>query len=180
MTRTQHLQLMAAYNQWMNDKLYTVAATLPAEALNADRRAFFGSTLGTLNHLVVADIIWLKRFARHPAGHQALEPVTQLQDPQALSQLLFTDIQALRARRQMLDQVIIQWAAQLSEADLDVVLSYSNTKGIKAERNFYGLLTHFFNHQTHHRGQATTLLSQAGVDVGSTDLLGLVPNEFVL
>jgi uncharacterized damage-inducible protein DinB len=180
MNRTQHLQLMARYNQWMNDKLYAAAETLSAEALSADRKAFFGSILGTLNHPVVADIIWLKRFARHPAGHQALEPVKQLDDPQALSQVLFTDIETLRAQRQMLDEVIIRWAAQLSEEDLDVVLAYSNTTGIKAERNFYGLLTHFFNHQTHHRGQATTLLSQAGVDVGSTDLLALVPNEIVL
>lgn len=180
MNRTQHLQLMASYNQWMNDKLYAAAATLPAQELNIDRKAFFGSILGTLNHLVVGDTIWLKRFARHPAGHQSLEPIKRLEDPQALNQWVFTELDALRARRQMLDQLIIEWAAELVEPDLDTVLAYSNTAGIKAERNFYGLLTHFFNHQTHHRGQTTTLLSQAGVDVGSTDLLALLPNEIVL
>ncbi|OCR21835.1 diguanylate cyclase [Pseudomonas syringae] len=176
MNRIQHLQLMADYNRWMNEKVYQAAAGLCSDELCADRKAFFGSILGTLNHLVVADTIWLKRFARHPADHPSLEPIKHLEDPQALSQLLFTELGALLARRQMLDQVIVEWTAELSEADLDTVLSYSNTAGIKADRNFYGLLTHFFNHQTHHRGQATTLLTQAGVDVGSTDLLALVPN----
>jgi uncharacterized damage-inducible protein DinB len=175
--RIQHLQVMADYNRWMNDKVYQAAAGLPCEELHADRKAFFGSIIGTLNHLVVADTIWLKRFARHSAGHPSLEPVKHLEDPQALNQLLFTELDALLARRQMLDQVIVEWTAALTEADLDTVMGYSNTTGIKAERNFYGLLVHFFNHQTHHRGQATTLLSQAGVDVGSTDLLALVPNS---
>ncbi len=177
MNRLQHLQLMADYNRWMNEKVYQAAAGLCDEELLADRKAFFGSILGTLNHLVVADTIWLKRFAQHPAGHPSLEPIKHLEDPQALNQLLFTELDALLARRRLLDQVIVAWTAELSEADLDSVLSYSSTAGIKADRNFYGLLTHFFNHQTHHRGQATTLLSQAGVDVGSTDLLTLVPNS---
>ncbi|WP_426142056.1 DinB family protein [Pseudomonas sp. DWP3-1-2] len=180
MDRIQHLQLMAAYNQWMNQKVYQAAAGLSGEQLHADRKAFFGSIIGTLNHLVVGDTVWLKRFARHPAGHQALEPVKVLDDPLALDQVLCPELSALEARRQMLDQVIIEWTAQLSESDLDAVLSYRNMAGLEAHRNFYGLLTHFFNHQTHHRGQTTTLLSQAGVDVGSTDLLGLVPEEIVL
>ena len=176
MNRIQHLQLMADYNRWMNDKVYQAAAGLSSDELRADRKAFFGSIIGTLNHLVVADTIWLKRFARHPAGHPSLESIKHLEDPHALNQLLFTELDALQARRTMIDQVIVEWTAELSEADLDTVLAYSNTAGIKADRNFYGLLIHFFNHQTHHRGQATTLLSQAGVDVDSTDFLALVPN----
>jgi uncharacterized damage-inducible protein DinB len=175
-TRLNHLGLMASYNQWMNEKLCAAAATLPAQALSMDRKAFFGSIMGTLNHLIVADIIWLKRFAAHPAGFEALEPIRLIADPQALSQQMFRDLDELVAQRQFLDKAIIEWAAQLREADLDVTLHYANTAGIKAHRDFYGLLIHFFNHQTHHRGQATTLLSQAGVDVGSTDLLGLIEN----
>ena len=72
MERLEHIQLMAAYNQWMNDKLCAAARTLPADELKADRKAFFGSILGTLNHLIVADIIWLKRFARHPRRSRRL------------------------------------------------------------------------------------------------------------
>jgi uncharacterized damage-inducible protein DinB len=175
--RTQHLQLMARYNQWMNDKLYAAAATLSQEQLFADNKAFFGSLFNTLNHLLAADIIWLKRFARHPAQWPALMPVLQLDDPQGLDKLLFNQLDTLTAQRQRLDRLIIDWSAELSDEDLNVTLHYANTAGAQHHRNFYGLLTHFFNHQTHHRGQATTLLSQVGVDVGSTDLLALIDNE---
>jgi len=175
--RTQHLQLMARYNQWMNDKLYAAAATLSQDQLFADNKAFFGSLFNTLNHLVAADIIWLKRFARHPAQWPALAPVLQLDNPQGLDQRLFNQLDQLTVQRQWLDQLIIDWTAALSDDDLDVTLHYANTAGVQHRRNFYGLLTHFFNHQTHHRGQATTLLSQAGVDVGTTDLLALIANE---
>ncbi len=176
MNRLDHIQLMAAYNQWMNDKLYVAAARLPEEALSADRAAFFGSIMGTLNHLLVGDTLWLKRFARHPAGFPTLDVVRDLPDPKALSEQVFNSLSELSAQRRWVDQAIIEWTVELQEADLDVVLSYTNTAGIPAARDFYGLLIHFFNHQTHHRGQATTLLTQAGVDVGSTDLLGLIPD----
>lgn len=174
MTRLDHLQLMARYNLWMNDKLYFAAASLPTEALSTDRNAFFGSIMGTLNHLLVGDTIWLKRFARHPAGFPALDVVCGLPDPQALNEQVFDNLAELAGQRRRIDQTIIDWAAELQEDHLDIVLHYTNTSGVAAARDFYGLLIHFFNHQTHHRGQATTLLTQAGIDVGSTDLLSLI------
>ena len=177
MSRTSHVCLMATYNEWMNAKVYEAAASLPDEALSVDRKAFFGSILGTLNHLVVGDTIWLKRFATHPANHFALEPIRPLPTPQSLEHLLFSNIRELSAHRAWLDQIIVEWSRAITELDLDHTLNYASTKGVPANRNFYGLLVHFFNHQTHHRGQVTTLLSQAGVDVGSTDLLALIPSE---
>lgn len=161
----------------MNAKLYEAAMTLPSEEHIADRKAFFGSILGTLNHLVVGDTIWLKRFATHPANYSALELVRNLPSPTSLDQTLYTDIQSLSKHRKVLDQIIIEWASSIADHDLDHVLRYTNTKGVGADKNFFSLVMHFFNHQTHHRGQATTLLSQAGVDIGVTDLLALIPNE---
>lgn len=177
MSRIDHIRLMAQYNEWMNARLYEAAMSLPGEELVADRRAFFGSILGTLNHLAVGDTIWLKRFADHPAHFDALEVIRTLPSPAALDQQLHSDIQGLSVYRKLLDKAITQWAHSLVEADLDHVLSYANTKGVVSGRSFFGLVMHFFNHQTHHRGQATTLLSQAGVDVGLTDLLALIPAE---
>lgn len=176
MSRIQHVCLMAEYNQWMNAKLYEAAGRLPDAELNADKQAFFGSLFGTLNHIAAGDTIWLQRFASHPAAFAALAPVRQLAPPAGLSQLLFPDFDALRRYREWLDGVILGWAGTLAEADLDHVLRYKNTKGDAFGRNFFSLLMHFFNHQTHHRGQATTLLSQAGIDIGTTDLLMLIPN----
>jgi len=177
MRAAEHVALMAAYNEWMNAKLYEAAAKLPPAELAAGRKAFFGSILGTLNHLVVGDTIWLKRFAAHPARHAALEPVRALEQPKALDQVLFTDFGELSARRRMLDGVILRWAAELSDADLEQGLRYASMKGAVSHKRLFDLLMHFFNHQTHHRGQATTLLSQAGVDVGVTDLLVLIPDR---
>lgn len=176
MNRIEQIALMATYNQWMNSRLYDVAASLPDAALREDRKAFFGSILGTLNHLLAADIIWLQRFARHPAGPVALAPVRQLPAPQGLSHLLFETFSEIRQQRTWLDGVIVEWAQALDEADLDIALSYCNVAGQPHKRHFFSLVMHFFNHQTHHRGQATTLLAQAGVDVGATDLLGLIPD----
>ncbi len=179
MNRIEHICLMAEYNEWMNAKLYEAAKGLPDEGLSADRKAFFGSILGTLNHLIVGDTIWLKRFSAHPANYSALAVIKNLAAPKSLDQTVFADIQSLSERRKLLDQTILDWAHSITERDLDFVLNYSNMKSIAAKRNFYSLVVHFFNHQTHHRGQATTLLSQAGVDPGVTDLLMLIPDETV-
>ena len=170
-----HFQLLADYNAWMNVKLYQAAASLPAAELAAERGAFFGSLLGTLNHLVAADTIWLGRFARLPAQHSALDPVRAMPAPAGLTAIYSADLAHLTAQRVRLDAIINTWVAQLEQADLDAVLAYQNTKGVAFQRRLSGVLLHFFNHQTHHRGQASTLLSQAGVDIGVTDLLALIP-----
>ncbi|WP_313950461.1 DinB family protein [Accumulibacter sp.] len=177
MSRTDHIRLMAKYNEWMNCRLYAAAMSLPDEELVRNRRAFFGSVLGTLNHLVVGDTIWLKRFATHPANYSALEAVRNLPTPASLDQLLHTDVRDLSKYRTSLDQIITEWTRTITEHDLDHVLHYANTRGVAADKRFFSLVMHFFNHQTHHRGQATTLLSQAGVDVGVTDLLAIIANE---
>ncbi|MEC5398222.1 DinB family protein [Uliginosibacterium sp. H1] len=177
MSTPEHVRLMARYNRWMNERLLEACARLDPAALSADRRAFFGSLLGTLNHLVVSDTIWLHRFAQHPAQHVELDPVRTLPLPTSLDQIVCEDLGALRTRRALLDDCIEQWCAALSEADLQHVLHYRSTKGVPGRRKLGRLLLHFFNHQTHHRGQATTLISQAGEDMGATDLLLLIPED---
>lgn len=177
MDRIGHISLMAQYNEWMNSKLYDAATALPEEALIIQRGAFFGSILGTLNHLIVGDTLWLKRFADHPAGYPELEVVRNLPHPKSLDQILYTDTDDLSAHRNLLDRTISEWTKSISSQQLDHVLHYTNIKGIAARKNFFSLIIHFFNHQTHHRGQITTLLSQAKVDIGETDLLALIPNE---
>lgn len=172
--RTEHISLMANYNQWMNRKLYDAALTLTDAALAMDRQAFFGSILGTLNHLALGDTVWLKRFAQHPAGFSALAPMQTVATPADLKQLAFADMHELATYRTWLDQLIVDWSHTVQETDLDHRLHYSNMRGVTADKDFFSLLVHFFNHQTHHRGQATTLLTQAGLDVGTTDLLALI------
>lgn len=171
----QHIHRMASYNQFMNNSLLAAAAKLPAAALQENRGAFFGSILGTLNHVLVGDLLWLNRFKLHAANYTALEALVSFPVPHALDQLLYENLSDFSAERQKLDNVILDWVKQISQDDLSRALRYRRVNGEENSRAFDGLLMHFFNHQTHHRGQATTLFSQAGVDVGATDLLVLLP-----
>lgn len=176
MSLKHHFELLAAYNQWMNLNIYEAAGHLSPTDLAKDRGAFFGSILGTLNHILVADTIWLKRFATHPSCLNSLREVAELPSPASLDQIIFNDFESLSGHRVWLDRKIIGWIDALSDSDLDFVLSYRNTKGIPGNKRYSNLVLHFFNHQTHHRGQASALLSQAGEDVGVTDLLALIPD----
>ncbi|MBV7263459.1 damage-inducible protein DinB [Photobacterium sp. WH24] len=177
MSLKEHFTLLAAYNQSMNTKVYEAASRLDKKELTKDRGAFFGSVFGTLNHILVGDIIWLKRFSSHPSCMSSLREVVNLPNPSSLDQILFEDFTALSEQRSWLDCQIICWVDELTETDLDLLLSYHNTKGISANKRFSSLVLHFFNHQTHHRGQVSALLSQAAEDIGVTDLLALIPEE---
>lgn len=167
--------LLASYNAAMNGKLYAGAATLAPQALRADRGAFFGSVMGTLNHLVAAESIWLRRYMGHPRHFTTLDAVAGIPVPSGLTHRYSDDIDGLLAYRLRLDAIITAFVDELGEADLGQVLTYRNARGEQRKR-FGHLLLHFFNHQTHHRGQASTLLSQAGVDIGVTDLLAWIPD----
>lgn len=169
--------LLADYNRWMNARLYDAASNLPDRELFKDRGAFFGSLFDTLNHIVVGDTIWLKRFAQHPELDWLKELLSDFPTPTTLRQRLAQTLPELRSYRTKADEVIVQFATRVTETQLADTLRYANTSGQAQARNFGALVQHFFNHQTHHRGQATTLLFQAGVDIGVTDLLAIIPSE---
>lgn len=169
--------LLAQYNESMNLKLYAASAQLSAEQLAEDKGAFFGSLIGTLNHIVAGDTIWLQRFAQHPARYSSLEPARMMPAPASLTAIFSNDLIGLSVQRRKLDAVINALVAQVTQSELQQVLPYKSMKGVPSHKRFSGLLLHFFNHQTHHRGQASTLLFQAGVDIGVTDLLMTIPNE---
>ena len=177
MNEPEQIVLMAEYNAAMNRKVYDAAGKLPHAELVADRKAFFGSILGTLNHLLAGDTIWLKRFAAHPANFPALQVMHEVPLPAGgLTHSFGGDLPSLLQHRLQRDDVISQWAAQIRPDDLARPLEYRSTKGDLYRKDFGAVITHFFNHQTHHRGQVSTLLTQAGVDVGVTDLLVWVPD----
>ena len=166
--------LLARYNQWMNEKLYAAASRLPETEVYAERGAFFGSLAGTLSHLLLGDTIWLQRFAAHPVRYAALDGIRTLPSPSALADPAPPPLAQLWERRQTLDAALCAWILELREEHLDQILRYRRLNGETYAKRLGSVLLHFFNHQTHHRGQATTLLSQAGVDIGPTDLLVLI------
>ena len=176
MPTREDIALLASYNADMNSRVYAAAATLSPDALAADRGAFFGSILGTLNHIVAGDTIWLQRFQGHPTSFRALAPMKEIAPPTGLTHVYSDDLGVLRKHRERLDAIIEALAAECSDQDLAQPFSYKNSRGA-FRKKFGSLLLHFFNHQTHHRGQVSTLLSQANVDIGVTDLVVWVPDE---
>ena len=169
--------LFAEYNKLMNQRIMESASQLSGEDLKADRGAFFKSVLGTLNHILVGDIIWLKRFSTHPASNKSLEYINQLSHPTSLNAILFDDLTDLKTERKRIDEIIINWVANLSENDIENCLSYHNMAGESQNRQIASLISHLFLHQVHHRGQATTLLSQSGIDFGDTDILEIIDDH---
>lgn len=176
MSDKQHFELLAQYNRWMNDNLYRAVSALTPQDIAQTRGAFFGSILGTLNHILVADITWLSRIRSHHHSIAALQPLDSLPVPRALNQILFEDFGELGNARRTVDEVILQFIDEVPVGILEGALHYRNMRGDRMNKKLAAVLVHFFNHQTHHRGQVTALLSQAGVDYGVTDLIVMVPD----
>ena len=179
MSELNQIILLAKYNRLMNQRIMDAASLLSNEDLKKDQKAFFKSILGTLNHILVGDIIWLKRFSGNPSSENSLSYVSALKKPKSLGSMLFTDIKSLKKERVKIDAIIINWVNNLSESDLSSYISYNDMAGLSYNKQFSSLINHLFLHQVHHRGQVTTLLSQSGIDFGDTDLIEIIDDKNV-
>ena len=156
----QHFVMMAGYNAWCNERVYDAASRLPDTDYRADRGAFFKSVHGTLNHILAADRIWMRRFTGEGEA------------PNRLDAILFEDFAELRAGRENEDARIVTYIEGLSEADLKDRFRYRTiTNPTDVEQPLAPALLHFFNHQTHHRGQVHCLLTGLGREAPSLDLM---------
>jgi uncharacterized damage-inducible protein DinB len=156
-----YVQRMARYNRWQNENLYGVADTLSDADRRRERGAFFGSIHATLNHLLWGDRIWMSRLAGLPKPDAGI--------PQSVS--LYADWNELKRERAALDAVIVDWADRVDAAALDGELTYfSGAINAQVSKPRWVLVTHMFNHQTHHRGQVHCMLTQAGGKPSDTDL----------
>jgi len=172
-----HFILMADYNRRINNQILNIIAPLTDEQLLEDRGAYFNSIIGTLNHILVGDIIWLTRFSCHREYYASLQSVTQLAKPKGLNDVVSPQLSQFEIARQTADSTLCHWLNnEVMLEDFNKNLTYTNTKGIVSIRNFGELLSHLFNHQTHHRGQLSTLLNQLQLDIGVTDFLIEIPD----
>ncbi|HTU60786.1 MAG TPA: DinB family protein [Polyangiales bacterium] len=162
----------ARYNGWMNAKIYNTAALLSDEERKRDRGAFFGSIHNVMNHLLVADRIWVGRLVGRNAEPGFIGP----DGIKSLDQELASDFEELRRQRDKTDAAIADWAGTVTSDALAGDLRMFR-KGQWEERPLWWAVTQMFNHQTHHRGQISTLLFQAGHDPGATDLFAMLIEE---
>jgi uncharacterized damage-inducible protein DinB len=172
MMTLEWIHALARYNRWMNDKLYGLAATLGDEARKRDSGAFFKSIHGTFNHLLLADRVWLARFTGVVVqdGHMGPGGI------RSLDQELYADFEELRRERAITDDELSAWVSGLTHERLAAPLVYTR-RGQKQESPLWWAVAHVFNHQTHHRGQITTLFTQQGCDPGVTDLAAMLREE---
>ena len=167
MITPEYCRTMARYNAWQNAQLAGFLADLPEAELTADRKGFFGSLLGTVNHLLWGDTIWMSRFDGGPL------PACGIPD----SPKLCASLADWAAARREMDARIIRWADGLGQAALDADLTwFSGAAGREVSKPLALCVTHMFNHQTHHRGQAHAMLTAAGSEAPVSDLF-LMPEE---
>ncbi|NHK27090.1 DUF664 domain-containing protein [Parvularcula flava] len=162
MISPDHIRLMAVYNRWQNDSLYGAADSLSDEARRLDRGAFFRSIHETLNHILWADQIWMSRLAGTDAPKVPTIPASASQ---------IDAWEALKAARLDFDQQMIDWSLSVTDADIEGDLSwYSGAAKREVSKPRWVLITHMFNHGTHHRGQVHGMLTAAGAKPDDTDI----------
>jgi uncharacterized damage-inducible protein DinB len=178
MDLARQFQVLARYNAWMNRRLYDVGATLTDDERKRDLGAFFRSVHGTFNHLLLADRAWLCRFTKDPAIGGSRDAAGAVIEVRSVDQILYDDFATLRRERERTDVDFHRWTAGLTAEALAAPFTYRTmATGQTYEQPLWCLVTHVFNHQTHHRGQATTLLKQLGRDPGVTDLAAMLREE---
>lgn len=170
----EQMRGFAKYNRAFNRVLFGKVAELGEGERKRDLGAFFSSIHGTLNHILLADRIWLGRFAKAIPDMASLNDAELVYEFSSLSQEVCSDFDDLFRERKATDRVITDWAEELTDELLARTMRYSNSSGQVREYPVWVAVAHMFNHQTHHRGQVTTLLSQLGHDPGVTDYFAYV------
>ena len=156
-----YVQRMARYNRWQNENLYGIADGLSAEERQRERGAFFGSIHKTLSHLLWGDRIWMSRSTGSPKPQGGI--------PESVA--LYPNWENLKSERAAFDRAIVDWAATIEPDWLEAEQTYFSTAvGREVTKPRWILVTHMFNHQTHHRGQVHCMLTQAGGRPSDTDL----------
>jgi uncharacterized damage-inducible protein DinB len=160
MTPAAHYRMFGHYNAWANSRLYDAAARLSYEQYRADRGAFFKSVHGSLNHLLVTDRIWMQRFTGEGEA------------PNRLDAILFETLDELRVARETEDRRIVDFVERLDEARIAGTIKYRRVSSSEQfEQQLAPALAHWFNHQTHHRGQIHALLTGLVGTAPELDLL---------
>ncbi|REL25984.1 damage-inducible protein DinB [Thalassotalea euphylliae] len=170
MSLPKNFQMMAHYNQRINRQLLTICRQQPGALLNQPTGSFFETIIDYWNHLLFGDLILLGRLADNRIANFSPEILAGLPTPQSPTDRYFESLDELIDARQQLDQLIITFCQQLTEQDCTTHIRYTTTEGDEISKLAGDVIQHLFNHQTHHRGQLTCVMSQFGIDYACMDL----------
>ena len=168
--------LLAKYNRWMNDSIYKTCLEMGQSNVDKNQNSFFSSISKTLNHLLLGDLVWLYRCSGDKEVMRFVDGNGDDFKIRSLDQVIFSKLEGLWEKRKDVDKSIVAYVESLNPNQVNESIEYRSTDGCLHSKDLGTVLTHWFNHQTHHRGQITALIQQQGYEFGTTDLI-LIENE---
>ena len=163
--------LLAKYNRWMNHSIYKTCLAMGQGNVDKNQNSFFPSISKTLNHLLLGDLVWLYRCSGDKGVMKFVDGNGDDFKIRSLDQVIFSRLEALWEKRKDVDNDIVEYVESLSPDQVNESIEYRSTDGSSHSKDLGTVLTHWFNHQTHHRGQITALIHQQGYEFGITDLI---------
>lgn len=171
----KNFQRMSAYNQRINEQLMSSCTSLSNVELNQESHSFFSSIISYWNHILFGDLIMLKRLASNNISKITLDDFIGLPTPKSPKDIYYSEFTELVTLRRKVDVLINTYCDNLTDEACEKLVNYTSTEGKVITKVVADITQHLFNHQTHHRGQLTCVLSQLGVDYGCMDLPMIVP-----
>ena len=170
MSLAKNFKMMSLYNQRMNNQLLQHCLPLSNDILEKQTHSFFSNIISYWNHILFGDLILMGRLASNQIASLSPSDLSALPTPKSPQDIYHSDLHALARLRQQLDELIIRFCDNLTEDDCGKFITYTTTEGLSITKAVADVVQHLFNHQTHHRGQLTCVLSQNGIDYGCMDL----------
>ena len=162
--------MMAKYNQRINDQLMVCCQLLSNDELTKETHSFFTNITAYWNHLFFGDLILLNRLMKNNISSLSEDDFIKLPTPKSPTDIFHHKLSEISTLRKKIDQLICQYSEHLTDEECDTFITYQTTEGEQITKKVADVTQHLFNHQTHHRGQLTCILSQLGVNYGCMDL----------
>ena len=166
---------MSLYNQRMNIQLMAQCQRLSVDNLEQETHSFFPNIISYWNHIIFGDLILIGRLAENKIAKLSLQELSTFPSPKSPDDIYHNDLTDIALLRARLDELIVRYCQTLTEDDCDKYITYTTTEGDSISKAVADVTQHIFNHQAHHRGQLTCVLSQLGIDYGCMDLPVIVP-----
>jgi uncharacterized damage-inducible protein DinB len=165
-------QLLSKYNAQTNAEMIGILEQLTAEQIAADVHSYYGSILGLLNHILVSDVLWLKRFCKQFPEVAVIKPKLPTFKMEGWKDIIWPSLAALKPIQTAVDEAMQQACELLSEKQYNSVMEYKNWDGKDLQKVSWLVFLQMFNHQTHHRGQIALILDQMSVDNDYSGIIG--------
>jgi uncharacterized damage-inducible protein DinB len=157
-------QLLSKYNAQTNAEMMGILEKLSAEQITNDVRSYYGSILGLLNHTLVTDVMWLKRFYNQFPELDTIKPKLPEFTMKGMKDIIWPSLPALKPIRSAVDEAIQKACEMISEKQYGSIIKYKSWDGKAMQKTVWLVFLHLFNHQTHNRGHISLILDQMAVD----------------